>query len=65
MIMKLYIARDKDGSLFLYDTKPIRGWEYFYSRRGLNDGIELNQYTFIEVTWENSPKRVELKLVEK
>ena len=58
----MWIARDKDGSLFLYDTKPIRSWEYFYSRRGFDIGIELNPYTFIEVTFENSPMEVELRI---
>lgn len=60
----MWIARDKDGSLYLYDTEPIRSWECFYSRVGFNEGIVLNPYTFIEVTWENSPQRVELKLVK-
>lgn len=58
--MKLWIARDKDGTLRLFDTIPVKHEEgYWTSPRGYYD-IELNSSLFPEVTWENSPKKIEL-----
>lgn len=66
--MKLWIARDPDDVLFLYTSKP----QYhsvsvmFVSTDGV--WINLSDYgmdSFPEVTFENSPMEVELKLIEK
>lgn len=64
--MKLWIARNKDGSLQLHEEKPslvydevLRNWYY-------ENGNFLDFYDeslFPEVTFENSPKEVEIKLV--
>ena len=57
--MKLYIARDLSGALWLYEKKPYKlktvfvGGAHDESRRFLDD-------TFPEVTFENSPQEVEL-----
>ena len=71
--MELYIARDKDkdGGLFLYNNKPnfVEDEGLFLSNENSEDndiyydGIEIDSKLFPEVTWENSPKRVELKLI--
>lgn len=62
--MKLYVARDKDGSLNLFYERPpyevinhgIAGWA--------NDsdwwGVPLNKNRFPELTFENSPLEVRL-----
>ncbi len=56
----MQIARDKDGTLRLFDNIPVKHEEgYWTSQRGYND-IELDSRLFPEVTWENSPKKVEL-----
>ena len=64
----MQVARDKDGTLRLFDNIPVKHEEgYWTSQRGYND-IELDSRLFSEVTWENSPKKVELveeNLVEK
>ena len=74
--MKLWIARDKDGSLSLYACKPIEIGGSFYVHTGFErigydtsyvkgwyiDGI--NRKLFPEVTFENSPQEVELKLIK-
>ena len=76
MIMKLWIARDKSGSLNLYARKPIEIGGYFYIHDGytkIDYGTRLsagwyingiNRNLFQSVTFENSPQQVELKLVE-
>lgn len=66
---KLYIARDKDGNLFLFNNKPqrIEGEYMGIWDRGFNclpnDVMEIDDEWFPSVTWENSPQEVELKLI--
>lgn len=70
--MKLYIARDKDNSLSLCSHKQIYD-EFFDSWQEPKEFFDDKHafYTYIleklfpEVTFENSPQEVELKLVEK
>lgn len=60
--MKMWIARNKDGSLALFRYKPLRiRYDTFDRLRG--DFIELDKKLYPEVTFENSPVEVELKLV--
>ena len=67
--MKLWVARNQDGSLWLHEEKPSlvysdesRKWYYENDR----DSLEFYDETLLpEVTFENSPREVELKLIEK
>lgn len=66
--MKLWIARDKDGELCLYKTKPWKRINTIYHNDEFdcNDSfIKIDSDLFPEVTWENSPKKVKFELVEK
>lgn len=65
--MKLYVARDANGELWLYDHEPLKDEDIFKSNLDLEESrsSELPSWLFPEVTFENSPKEVELKLVEK
>lgn len=61
--MKLWIARDEDdGMLFLHELEPIRDdpWGFFMSNGKTWD---IDKALFPEVTWQNSPQQVELKLI--
>lgn len=69
--MELFIARDKDNSLSLCAHKPVceelfGSWEELH--RCYDDDYAFQAYIpenlFPEVTFENSPMRVELKLVQ-
>lgn len=68
--MILSIARDKDNSLCLYSKKPKLSEEIegLWVCSQLNDAddavIILPPEMFPEVTFENSPQMVELKLVK-
>lgn len=61
--MKLWVARDKSKTLKLFTIKPEynsildewKGYDF--------EEIELSALNFIEVTFENSPQEVELKLL--
>ena len=54
-----WIARDKNGCLYIYDTKPYKdeGYRFFSARFG--KGYLFNECVsdvlFQNVTWENSP----------
>lgn len=76
--MKMWIARSQDNELSVFKEKPfllempepIRSiWVYedscgkCASWRNLGERIDSDQ--FPEVTFENSPMEVELKLIEK
>ena len=60
--MKLYIARDKDTTLNLFYEKPTKSGEYFIVKG--SNYLSLNRNMFPEVTFENSPQKVEIKLIK-
>jgi hypothetical protein len=59
--MKLWIARDKDGYLAIYKKEPKLVINQVWVG---GCSIWLSSNDFPEVTFENSPKEIELKLVE-
>ena len=61
---KLWLARDKDGCLYLYDSIPEKAIDMFFERDE-GKSLFIGKSIFPEVTYENSPKQVELKLVSK
>ena len=63
--MKLFITRDSSGDLFLHAEKP-RLLKDIYNEMWCSDNwVILKKESFPEVTFENSPMEVELKLIEK
>lgn len=69
----LWLARDKDGELFLFSHKPHRctdtGWnnECWDAPNMPSEGeseyidtLELDPNLFKEITWENEPQKVKL-----
>ena len=69
MIMKFWIARDEIGNIILFINEPyqcrIAGTIYWTCNRPAGNYMYLPQESFPEVTFENSPQEVELKLVDK
>ena len=67
--MKLYVARDEDGRLYLHPIKPylIRKplSKLAYWNNEDENWMQLRETEFPEVTFENSPMEVELKLIDK
>ena len=65
--MKMWIARDEDGRLYLYPIKPYLIDNPFndYWNNEDENWMQLREDSFPEVTFENSPMEVELKLIEK
>ena len=66
----LFIARDKDGTLFVYNHYPVKDKKLEIFRidesyeDSNNDGIIIDSELFPEVTWENSPKPVKIELLK-
>ena len=60
--MKLWIARTKGGKLGFYQFKPLYNntYDLWICKLG---GLNVDKNIFPEVTFENSPQEVELKLV--
>ena len=54
-----WIARDKNGCLYIYDTKPYKdeGYGYFSAKFGREYLFNecFSDVLFKNVTWENSP----------
>lgn len=66
--MRLWIARDKDtDELWLYSGRPLRDGDIYKPNLDKENfrSVDLPYEWFPEVTFENSPQEVELKLVEK
>lgn len=65
--MKLWIARNESGDLALYHKKPKLNKSYelaFYNPSKFGIEYPICSDLFPEVTFENSPQQVELKLVK-
>ena len=57
-----YIARDKNGDLYLYSDKPERSdyrHNVWISKYGVNY-YAVNNNSFPEVQWETEPKKVQV-----
>lgn len=59
----LWIARDKDNCLFLYSKPPIKNFNsYRYNSDDELNSTEIPENLYPEVTFENSPKQLIIKL---
>lgn len=62
----MYVARDKDGDLYLYKDHPLKCSESWQPSKTSNDWIKLYPSLFPEVKWEDEePTEVELVKKEK
>ena len=66
--MKIWIARTKGGKLRMFFNKPYKTddgkWFYLDNHAFVDTGILIDKNNFPEVTFENSPQEVELKLIK-
>jgi hypothetical protein len=61
--MKFWIARDKDGFIYIYRNKPYQLTEGIWTCEDKKYAI-IEDEIFPEITSENSPLEVELKLMK-
>lgn len=70
-MIEFWIAREKNGVLYLYKDKPIYVQEqgYWRENQDINEDyfgeVELPKRMFPKVTFENSPQQVEIKIIKK
>lgn len=59
----MYLARDKNHDLYLFNDLPHRGNECWWAEAGV-DGtyLKLDKAGFPEVTWNSEPLQVYLTL---
>lgn len=62
--MKLWIARQKSGRLIICDKEMKLCHDMYYDGGFLSETMKLPNDAFPEVTFENSPQEVELKLIK-
>ena len=62
--MKLWVARNKDNTVVLFQSKPILNNNQEWNEILNEDFMFIPEYLFPEVTFENSPQEVELKIVD-
>ena len=58
--MKMWIARNIDNTLVLFQSKPILTDEIIWDEILNEDSMFIPEYLYPEVTFENSPMEVEL-----
>ena len=64
MSIKLWIVKDLSEELILFKKQPFYNNKIKMWMGGDLPIGKLNSYSFPEVTFENSPQQVELKLVK-
>ena len=64
--MEMYLARDMEGFLALYVSEPVKDEDVFFPEVDDDEWKEqyivLDKELFPEVTFENSPVKVEIKI---
>jgi len=61
----MYIARDKNNELYLFNELPSQGSECWWATSGDLDGsyLRLDKSLYPEVTWDSKPLYVEISVV--
>lgn len=52
MVADMWIARNRDGSLYVYEAEPQRQEKSFAFG---GERLRLSAMEYLDVTWENSP----------
>lgn len=60
----MWIARNVDNTLVLFQSKPILNDELIWDEILNEDYMFIPEYLYPGVTFENSPMEVELKLMK-
>lgn len=58
--LALWVARNENGNLYLFQNKPNRSTHYWFS---LNMQFQINITSFPSLTWESEPIKVTLKQI--
>lgn len=62
----MFIARDKNNDLYLFNELPVRGNECWWAESGLDGSyLRLDKSLYPELTWESNPLQVAITTVTK
>ena len=59
----VWVARDDDGSLWIYTTKPVKSDGMFHCS-ATGDMFQIDDSVYPEITYENSPIKVKLLFID-
>lgn len=61
----MYIARDKNNDLYLFNELPTRGKECWWAAKEI-DGtyLRLDKSLYPQVTWDSGPLQAELSIAK-
>lgn len=61
----MYIARDKNNDLYLFNELPRRGNECWWASTEVDGSyLRLNKLLYSEVNWDSEPLQVEISAVK-
>ena len=58
MKIKLYIARDRDDTLTVFEKKPSKNMGSWTTRNGDTRSMFINEDLFPEIKWEDKELRI-------
>ena len=56
----MWVARDEDGSLWLFQTKPVRNFDNWNTEDFVSDFMKIDPTLFPDLKFEDEPIEVEL-----
>lgn len=59
----VWVARDEDGSLWLYSAKPVKACGMFHCS-SVGEMFQIDDSVYPEITYENSPVKVKLLFID-
>lgn len=59
----VWVARDEDGSLWLYTVKPVKACGMFHCS-SVGGMFQIDDLVYPEITFENSPVKVKLLFID-
>lgn len=62
--MEAWIARDRDGELYMFTERPELIKNTYFIAQEDTSSMKMDCDMFPEITIENSPKKVNIKIVE-
>lgn len=60
----MWIAKDKNGTIKLFESKPHRLGDWWLTAKPKNKWMQLDVPVSIQIEWEDDPVEVELVIKE-
>lgn len=61
----VWVARDKDGALWLYNNEPVKAdFAGIFHNGACGDGMPIDDRIYPEITYDNSPIKIKLLFID-